>query len=74
MSNDFVYIGRKPCGCVASMVVNEPDHLNDVADIVAGFVRDGLKVESVQRHESLALLDQPHCEHAASSPHDTKER
>lgn len=38
------YVGRKTCGCVMAVVVDEPDRPKDTARSVAEFIKDGLSI------------------------------
>ena len=41
----FFYVGRKPCGCVMAVVVDDPNFPGDVADSVSEIIRSGLPVQ-----------------------------
>lgn len=49
MSSDpMAYLGRKRCGCVVAVVVDEgPSNSDYVAEATAEFIRDGLTLERV---------------------------
>lgn len=44
---DMAYVAKKPCGCICSAVVDEPNHKRDVAKDVAEWIREGLTIEHV---------------------------
>lgn len=56
------YIGRKRCGCVTTIVVDEPEYPKDTAKSVADFIRDGYAVERMTIEDGKAALTFD-CEH-----------
>ncbi len=50
------YIGIKPCGCCVAAVVDNPEHLADVASDVQEFIKAGLKVDRVTIGQARVLL------------------
>lgn len=46
---EFAYIGRKPCGCVVAMMVDDPDrkHKKRTGKEVGSWIADGLNIERV---------------------------
>lgn len=55
------YIGRKPCGCVVALVVDEPRWKRDTAKTVARYVLDGYAVERLTVAEATAALRRCDC-------------
>jgi hypothetical protein len=43
------YVGTLPCGCILAAQVDDPARTKEVAESVAGFIKDGLTIE---RHPS----------------------
>ncbi len=50
------FLGSKPCGCADSIVVDNPDHANDLADTLAEFRSAGLAIEKVTRDAGVERL------------------
>jgi hypothetical protein len=46
-----VYVGRKPCGCIVAVVVDEPKYPKDTGKDVAAFIRRGYTVERITLEE-----------------------
>lgn len=47
MSNEYVYIGAAPCGCVVSACIDSQGHERDTAKSIAESVRQGLLVSRI---------------------------
>ncbi len=47
---EFAYIGRKPCGCVVAMAVDDPDrkHKKWTGKEVGSWIAAGLNIERVR--------------------------
>jgi len=64
----FSYIGRKPCGCMVTAIIDNPDTSRAVATEVASWLRQGLTVERVThqvvRDEFMGWM----CPHAPPKP------
>ena len=46
-SDSLTYIGRCACGAIRAAQVDNPEHLDDVGEMVAQMIRDGLAVDRV---------------------------
>ncbi len=59
----FCYIGRAACGCIRAVVLDEPNHQEDVAKDVSDFIKSGLTIERVQTETvNSAPWEKPECE------------
>jgi len=58
------YVARKPCGCFAMAVVDNPDHKRDVAKEVAKAIRRGETVTRVPS-EDVRTMDWECAEHSS---------
>ena len=47
MTESMSYISKKPCGCLAMAVVDNPDHKKETAKEIARAIRAGETVERV---------------------------
>ena len=54
--SEYAYIGIKKCGCVVAAVVDNPDHVKDVAKEVASCIREGLTIEHMPLEEARERL------------------
>ena len=45
--NEMCYIGRKPCGCIATTFIDTPGHRHYIAKALHDWVLSGLIVERV---------------------------
>ncbi len=66
MTDFFAYLARNRCGCVASMIVDDPDLRRTTAKFVSKAVRDGRIIERVRWSGSppgffAACRDNPDC-------------
>lgn len=61
---EFAYIGRKPCGCVVAMMVDDPDrkHKKRTGKEVGSWVADGLNIERVRCVDARLDVACPHGE------------
>lgn len=53
MKEHMCYVGRKPCGCIITVIGNTPDRKKHIARTVAGWINEGLiigraSIEEVQ--------------------------
>ena len=60
--DDFVYIGVKPCGHVAAIVIDDPAHRKDTATAVKKWIKQGFAIERAERKAGIARM-QENCEH-----------
>lgn len=44
---EFVYLGLKSCGCGVAACVDDPTNVEDLAEAIAEFMREGLIIERV---------------------------
>ena len=44
---NMAYIAKKPCGCIAMAVVDNPEHRRDTAKEVASCIKEGYIIERV---------------------------
>ncbi len=56
MAESMTYISLKPCGCLATAIVDNPDHKREVAKVVAGAIRLGETVTRVET-ETVRTMD-----------------
>ena len=61
MAEEFVYIGRKPCGCVTCAAVDDPEQNRSVAREVAAMVKKGMAVTRVPIDEARTVLHPCRC-------------
>lgn len=60
---DWLYIGKKACGCVVAACVDDPDDRQWTSERVAEFVRESYQIERV---EGPIMLKR--CTHAQVTP------
>jgi hypothetical protein len=62
MAERMAYIGRARCGCVPALTIDEPEYAEDVANDIAGWLRQGRTIERVTVEKGKAMLttDCPH--------------
>ena len=48
MEKKYAYIGKRPCGCIAAATLVMDDRLEDTANDVADFIKEGLIIERVE--------------------------
>jgi hypothetical protein len=61
---EFAYIGRKPCGCVVAMAVDDPDRKRKkhTGKMVGSWIADGLNIERVRCADARLDMTCPHGE------------
>ena len=59
---EYAYIGIMKCGCVVAATMDMPDHAKQVAKDVAGFIREGYRVERVSTEEVRVRLKACDCD------------
>lgn len=50
---EFVYIGRKPCGCVVAAAIDDEENRASTAEDVSEMIRQGYVVERIKRGDAL---------------------
>lgn len=55
------YVGRCKCGSIVAAVVDVPGQEKDTAKDVAGFIKDGLKVEQMETDQVRVTLGRCTC-------------
>lgn len=68
MNATHAYLGRKVCGCVVAITVDDTDNRKWTADAVAEFIRDGLTVDRVTIEDGRKALNFCQCERQAELP------
>lgn len=62
------YVGKRECGCVRSVVVDDPEDAHAVSQDVARLIKAGYQVQRVEEEEGRKLLASgAKCKHAASA-------
>lgn len=47
----FMYVAKRPCGRVAALCWDDDNYKADTAKTVADYIKRGLAVERIERHE-----------------------
>jgi hypothetical protein len=55
MSATHCYVGHADCGCLVSVVVDDPEYKKDTAKSVAQFIRSGYAVTRITLEEFRAV-------------------
>lgn len=58
----MAYIGRKKCGCVVAICVDEPNDKKFTGKIVAEYIADGMTVEHVELSKGVDMLKSCKCQ------------
>ena len=65
--SEFVYIARRPCGCVTGFAVDDPTFAKETAKDVAKFIESGCSVERVTLEVAHATKYVSKCAHVPQS-------
>ncbi len=72
---DFVsmaYLGRMPCGCAMSVIVDDAKHRKTTSKTLACWVRRGMSVERLPTPEALGRITTSCCHATLDTPRKVK--